>query len=90
VYCQSVGQFWPTSTVIGYPEVQRVTPVSCHPPTRASTTLPELPAKRLPRPKGSSASQFALNWWVVSKSETAHCERGLKAFSKRLPTNPMF
>src|SRR5271165_6445244 len=61
VYCQSVGQFWPTSTLKGKPEVQRATPVNCHPAINPLATEPELAPKRLPLPNGRSHNQLPLS-----------------------------
>src|SRR5579885_6533 len=51
-------------------------------------TEPTLVANRRPLPKGNSAIQFRLNWWGVSKSETARRALGEKAFASRLPGDP--
>src|SRR5229473_1064986 len=85
---QFVGQKFPLSTVKGKPLVQRAKPESCQPPITASATPPALPAKRLPLPNGSSTSQLALIWWVVSKSETPRRPLGSKAFTRRVPGAP--
>jgi len=69
----------PAPTVKGNPLVQRARPLKPQPPRSASTTPWEpLPQDR-PLPKGSSHTQFALIWCLVSKSETARHWLGLQA-----------
>src|SRR5580704_4888235 len=87
---QFVGQKLPLSTVKGKPLVQRAMPESSQPPMRASVAPPELLAKCLPLPNGSSAIQFRLIWCGVSKSETPRRDSGEKAFANRLPGAPTF
>src|SRR5215510_11012090 len=87
---QSVGQKLPLSTVKGKPLVHRAKPDNCQPPMNAFRRPPTLPANCLPLPNGNSAIQFALIWWVVSKSETARRPPGSNAFTKRLPGAPTF
>src|ERR1700678_1798270 len=62
LFHQSVGQDSPLLTLTGKPDVQRASPVSCHPPMKASSTRLGLPKNALPFPKGSSATQSALIW----------------------------
>src|SRR5271157_4246526 len=68
---QFVGNDVKVSMVVGKPLVQRARPDHCQPPIIPFSNLPEVAAKLLPRPKGSSYTQLVLNWWVVSKSDTA-------------------
>src|ERR1700720_2595518 len=74
----------------GNPLVHRAPPEVCQPPMNAFNTPLALPASARPLPTGSSAIQLRLNWWVVSKSETARARFGEKALAMRVPTRPMF
>src|SRR5438270_11620360 len=74
-----VAQPKPAPTVKGNPLVQRARPLNPQPPSTASTIPCDPPPQRRPFPKGSSQTQLALTWCLVSKSETARHRLGLQA-----------
>src|ERR1700730_937616 len=69
----------PAPTVKGNPLVQRARPLNPQPPRTASTIPCDPAPQRRPFPKGSSHTQLALTWCLVSKSETARQRLGLQA-----------